>query len=264
MLFQPTFELPTQDMVLLNRRFRPTLWPTVAAGLLLPLLLGLALWQYGRAQEKDALEAQFADGQSVQPTLLGSVEPDAVQPLLFRPVRIEGRYDPNNHYLLDNRTSSGRAGYEVYSLFVPDQGVAGIMVNRGWLPVGVDRAALPDVAVPDRELTIEGRLGYPPRPGILLGDSGYERQGNTPGPQPRVVQLVDLKAMSVAANREVSPMVVMLATQSSHGFERVWRPYIGINADRHRGYALQWFSLAVLLVILYIVLNFRRRETNEH
>ena len=48
-------------MVILNRRFRPTLWPTLAAAALLPLLLGLGIWQYGRAQEKDALEARFAD-----------------------------------------------------------------------------------------------------------------------------------------------------------------------------------------------------------
>jgi len=29
--------------------------------------------------------------------------------------------------------------------------------------------------------------------------------------------------------------------------------------DRHRSYALQWFALAALTVVLYVVLNFRRR-----
>ena len=44
----------------------------------------------------------------------------------------------------------------------------------------------------------------------------------------------------------------------SHGFERVWRPVRGIGPQRHRGYAFQWFSLALALLVIYVVVNTRR------
>ena len=41
------------------------------------------------------------------------------------------------------------------------------------------------------------------------------------------------------------------------GFVREWSPYLGIGPDRHRGYALQWFSLAAAVAVVWIVLKVR-------
>jgi surfeit locus 1 family protein len=43
---------------------------------------------------------------------------------------------------------------------------------------------------------------------------------------------------------------------------RDWeRPDVGVNM--HRGYAFQWFALAVAVVILYLVLNVKRASTRQ-
>ena len=43
---------------------------------------------------------------------------------------------------------------------------------------------------------------------------------------------------------------------------RVWpRPDVGI--DKHRGYALQWFSFALVAIVVWLVLSLRRAEIPE-
>ncbi len=42
------------------------------------------------------------------------------------------------------------------------------------------------------------------------------------------------------------------------GLVRAWpRPDLGV--DKHKAYALQWYVLAALTVILYVVLNIERK-----
>ena len=56
---------------------------------------------------------------------------------------------------------------------------------------------------------------------------------------------------------ELQPVVIQQKNDAGDGLVRDWHRR-DIGADRHRGYALQWFSLALLTVVLYVVLNFER------
>ena len=60
-------------------------------------------------------------------------------------VQISGEWLPDRQFLWDNRTHKGRAGFEV---IIPMRTADGLLVliNRGWLPLGVTRAELPDVS----------------------------------------------------------------------------------------------------------------------
>jgi cytochrome oxidase assembly protein ShyY1 len=56
---------------------------------------------------------------------------------------------------------------------------------------------------------------------------------------------------------KLQPFVIEQASDAQDGFVRQWeRPDAGV--DRHRSYALQWYSFAFLTVVLYVVLNFKR------
>ena len=55
---------------------------------------------------------------------------------------------------------------------------------------------------------------------------------------------------------ELQPVVLQQMSDAKDGLARVWeRPDLGV--DKHRSYALQWYSFATLIVILYVALNFR-------
>ena len=56
----------------------------------------------------------------------------------------------------------------------------------------------------------------------------------------------------------VLPLVLQLDADDPHGFVREWKPVYGIPPAKHRAYAMQWFTLAVVLAIIYIGGNTRR------
>ena len=55
----------------------------------------------------------------------------------------------------------------------------------------------------------------------------------------------------------LQPVVIQQTSDTSDGLAREWeRPDTGV--DRHRSYALQWYSFAALAAVLYVLLGFKR------
>ena len=188
--------------------------------------------------------------------MLGAAGPDTAfehESRDYRRVVATGRYLPL-HYLLDNRTRRGAAGYDVLSpLVFDDEGVRGVMVNRGWIALGPSREVLPETSAPSGALEVRGRSR---RPGaaFLLGDAGY--RGDI---WPRVVQSIDIGKMEETLGVDLLPFVIELEPTEPYGFDRGWPPHGGLTPRRHRAYAFQWFALALTLVVIYVVVNLRRR-----
>jgi surfeit locus 1 family protein len=88
---------------------------------------------------------------------------------------------------------------------------------------------------------------------VRLGDSLISSEG-----WPLVVLELDYEQLGARLGVPLVPMLLYLSEEAADGFERDWRVSPGFGPDTHRGYALQWFSLAAAAVILYLVLNSRR------
>jgi surfeit locus 1 family protein len=226
-------------------RFAPGLMPTVLTAAAVALFVALGFWQLGRAGEKRALAADFAAG---GPAIeWRRLPPDAPR---YQRVALRGRYDPDHQFLLDNRSHASVAGVEVLTPLVLDDGSA-VLVNRGWLPYGATRQDLPSVAVGGETRDIVGRIDELPRPGIWL----------EPPPAagwPRLVQYPRMEELAAALGRELAPRQVLLAPGVPDGYVRDWA-VPGTTADRHLGYAVQWFGFAALAGAIWLVLGFRQR-----
>jgi surfeit locus 1 family protein len=221
--------------------------PAVAVLLMLALLVSAGLWQLRRAEAKRAIIVEQAYRSEKQPL---SLEPDLLDPaslerLRHRQASATGHYREDKQYLLDNRTHKHAAGYHVLTPFQLQGNDVHVLVNRGWLPVGPDRQRLPDVSVSEQSLTLHGVIVAPPGPGLDLGPSGYDDRA-----WPRVVQRVDLSRIQQQLGSPLLPFVVRLSPDSDYGYERDWRLNTGLTPERHVGYAVQWFALAVALLAL--------------
>lgn len=228
---------------------------------MLAMLLQLGFWQLERAIFKEQMQAQASKTAGSDPELahelLQSLPQDA---WYFHPVLAKGTFDAQHQYLFDNRTLDGIAGYHVLSVIT--YGTNHLLVNRGWVPVGPDRRILPDVRIrpsvgPASKLSttgpvaIRGHLATLPGSGILLGETGY----NQPG-WPKVVQSVDLARMREQLGVALLPALMLLDPQHPACLQCRWQPAKGISAQRHRGYAAQWFLLALALVVLLSVVAY--------
>jgi cytochrome oxidase assembly protein ShyY1 len=55
----------------------------------------------------------------------------------------------------------------------------------------------------------------------------------------------------------LQPIVLQQTSEAADGLARVWgRPDTG--ADKHRGYAFQWYALATTIFIAYVAFSFKR------
>ena len=232
--------------------FTPGLWPSIATALLLPFLVGLGIWQLERASWKQGLIDDQAERAQQAPVLLELLlERD--EALQYRPVAVRGYYDLEHQLLLDNRTHQGYAGYHVLTpLLLGNRGRA-VLVNRGWVPVGEYRARLPELPGPVDEIVVNASIKLPPEKFFRLGATEEVNEG-----WPKVVQQMKLPQLEQQLGYSLLPVVLLQDPADEYGFVREWQAVYGVNPDKHRAYALQWFTLALVLLAIYIGVNTKR------
>jgi surfeit locus 1 family protein len=111
--------------------------------------------------------------------------------------------------------------------------------------------------VSTQEREIKGRADELPRAGMQLGAQlplalPYPVVANFPT-HTEIAALLRESAWAQAAN------LVLLDPGEPDGYLRQWQPP-GFPPIRHIAYAVQWFSLAAALIVIYIVTNLRRAE----
>jgi len=229
-------------------QFRPGPFMTAATLAFCALTLALGLWQTRRAAEKDSLQAML-DRRTGEPPLILPPAPAGWDAVAMRRVSARGEYAERFGILLDNKVHRGRVGYEV----VTPLRIAGsdlhVLVNRGWVAAGRTRDDLPQVPAIRGPQTVEGIA-------VMPAERVYELAADTP--RSAVWQHLVLDRYRAWSGLELAPFVLQQTNDAGDGLVREWdRPDTG--ADRHRSYALQWFSFTALAVVLYVVLNTKRR-----
>lgn len=203
--------------------------------LLIPLLLWLGVWQLQRAAEKQQLLDRWNSARTNLTALPESVT-DSVS------VQLSGRFVPGVIYLLDNRTREGRAGYEVVVPFKAEQSmqeVRLVLVNLGWIAASQYREQLPDIDLPQEIVSLSGRLVTPSAPLQLLPDTW---------PQSGLVRIQQLDMVRLARRHPgLYPAVIRLEKPLLPELRVGW-PVVTMLPERHIGYAVQWFGLALVLM----------------
>jgi surfeit locus 1 family protein len=227
--------------------FRPRLIPTLAAALLIALTLWLGRWQVNRAEEKSARHALLQARQDEMPLrLTGSVA--SAEPLLYRKLSASGEWVPEGQVFVDNQSHGARAGFHVVTPLRIRGSDAVLLVNRGWIGRGREYPQPPRVDVPAGVVDVSGTGSLPPARFLELSNEGVT--GN-------VFQNLSIERYRAVTKLPALP-IVLLADVPAPGLQPVREtPRMGV--EKHREYALTWFSLAVTAFVLWIAMNVRRR-----
>jgi surfeit locus 1 family protein len=215
----------------------------------------LGLWQWHRADQKRAQQSAFVAGMAALPVAL---EQQSLASLpRYAHVALRGRYDTAHQFLLDNISRDGRAGYEALT---PLQLLDGrvLLVNRGWLPLPEgSRARLPDIALGENaaaERALSARVDELPVSGLASGRAPPPNDG----PWPRLTSFPLANELANALRQPVELRQLLLDADQPDGYRRDWQAAsAGFGPERHMAYAIQWWSLGALVLVIYVYMNVR-------
>jgi surfeit locus 1 family protein len=226
--------------------FHPRAIPTLAAIAMIALTASLGRWQLGRAGEKVAIQSLLEARMSEQPVVVtGALDAEAMR---YRRATASGEYWAGGQVFLDNQQDLGRAGYHVLTPLALAPGGPYLLVNRGWVARGAQYPKPPAVDLPHGRVEVAGLLVPPVKRFLEL--SGDVIDGS-------VWQNLKLDQWRNRTGKDVLALVLVSDSPAAGLVKVAERP--AENIDMHRGYAFQWFALATAVLVLWVVLNVKRR-----
>lgn len=229
--------------------FTPPAWVVPVFLALFVLLLGLSVWQIRRGQAKAQIIAQRVAAGKTAPVPLDSVTSHD-----YPRVVIKGHYLQDKQLLLDNQIYKHNAGFHVWTPLLRDDGKGIVMVDRGWIPMTDQRRGQPSApAASKAQVRIVGLWRDWPSPGLRVANHTCNESH-----WPRIMEYPTYPEVACNYNRHVADGLLLLGEDQPGGFPRTWERLEGLPPSRHYGYALQWFALAMTLLVIFIALNTRR------
>jgi cytochrome oxidase assembly protein ShyY1 len=231
-------------------QFDPEWRITLFTAVMVALMVSLGLWQLQRADEKSALAAAFQQRQAQPPALLSELRGKPAAALAYAQVQLTGTFLPEEYFLLDNRVSGGRFGYEVLGILRLGDGSGTVLVNRGWIAGDSSRRELPDVPQVAGQVNLTGHVYVAPGAPYLLAEQQLQAGW------PKRIQAVEMGIMQppvMAITRgNVFPYPVRIDAGSPGALLVDWK-VVNVSPQKHQGYAVQWFAMAAVLSIFYVL-----------
>lgn len=220
-----------------------------AAGVLVIALVcvRLGFWQLERQQQRDARNAALEvalqlPALQLQGDSLAAVfaRPDRY---LYRRVRLQGQYQPQEEVVLRGRSLNGAPGVHLVTPLRLSADAGIVLVNRGWVASSDASTVDPRPFVEPGHRTVEGIL-QPFSPGGDVREALIEVDGETV----RTVQRLNHEVLSAAGGARLLPLLVHELPGSApeppvrHGIP-------ALDRGPHLGYAFQWFSFAAIAIL---------------
>ena len=232
----------------LSFRFR---WvPFIAATLVVAVGISLGNWQLRRAEQKLALQQQMSARAEFVPVNANVLVPTQT-PEEFRRVIAEGEFISSWAVYLDNRPYQGKAGFYLLMPFKLAGSEQSVLVLRGWFPRDAsDRERIPTIAVPKGVIRLEGRVRTTTGKLMQLGEAAALQPG-------AIAQNVDIADFARASKLSLQTFIIEQTNDAADDLVRDW-PTPSVGIDTHKGYAFQWYALAFVAAVFFLLTGFKR------
>ena len=225
----------------------PSWLPLIVGALLVAQFAGLGAWQISRGMEKRAEQQSFRDETGF------AAWHDGMEVRPYQRLKASGSYDTEHQVLLENIIVNSRYGYYVITPLVGNGDEPVLLINRGWIEKTSESLDVARLDLPSGPVTVHGRAGSLPRPGMKMGDAFRPGQG-----WPKGAVYPSTEEVAAELGAEVQPFVLLMDHDEELGFYRHWVP-TEFGPGKHFGYALQWFAMGAVLSGL-LVWNYRKKR----
>lgn len=218
------------------------------------ILINLSYWQLSRAAEKtEHLQhlAQLQANGALQPAQLAELNSSELD---GAPLTGQVRWLAPYIWLLDNQIVNGQAGYDVIVPVQADGLAQPLLVNLGWLAGTASRDVLPQPEI-STSFTLQGLLRTEVDGLMLLGQNAENK-----GQWPMRIQQVNYTELAQHSGLALYPALVY--QQQGSPFVPHYKAVV-LPPEKHRGYALQWFLLAVAVLGVALAASHQGRAKHE-
>lgn len=223
---------------------------TLFTALLFPFLVYLGVWQIGRAEQKQTILQEWQLQQAKPPV---EFSPSLNSTDQFRRVWLTGTINRERYWLIENKTMFGRLGaYVVVAVNVSEGGNNNssgntiLPVNLGWVELPPLREVFPEITLPSGEMRITGMLSAVSHSPLINEADNTHRQW------PHKMLEIDLAQMEQQFGKPLYPLVLQVDPDSAAAFDVDWKA-VNMTSSQHNGYAVQWFTMAGVLFILWLL-----------
>lgn len=230
----------------------PWLLKHASALVVLILLINLGLWQLRRLEERRSLNENITAALN-QPAVPLTGEPVNPVELHFHRVEVTGVFDNAGTIVIRNQLLGDQPGLHVVTPLRINGSDMAVLVDRGWIPRGDSDPEPASLTRYDLsgEVTIEGiAFQTQTRPSSLAPFDPPLKEGQT-----RLVSWfrVDIDRIQAQVPYPLLPIFIRQLPAPNAPTGVLPQPDSGITPDEgpHLGYAIQWFSFAVILVVTY-------------
>lgn len=230
-------------------RFRPLPMLTVWTLIGIVLLCGLGKWQLDRLQWKLGLIAAAETRSHAPPVPIDDLLGKPARAVEYTHAAASGEFVAGKRAYLFSQLEDGRIGFQVVEpMHLADGRV--LLVDRGFVPQAGANTPAPSAPTPAGEAQIAGLVRSEQKPGLF-----------TPPPDLKnmVFYVRDIPAIAAAlgANGALPVMLAEdrdrpLGTYPEGGHTRL------TFRNDHLQYAITWFSLALVLLVMYFIYHAKR------
>ena len=213
------------------------------------ILISLGIWQLNRLEQRRALNQAILDGLNQPPiTLTGQpVNPDALN---FRPVSVTGTFDNEASVILRGRSLNAQQGAELIVPLKIEGANQAVLVNRGWIPLAFSDAEARRAYDVGGSVTVKGIANKTQtRPNTFIAPTDP-----TPPPGQKGLDAwfrVDIDRIQQQVDYPLLPVFIEQSPNPESTAPPIGKATVDLSDGPHLGYAIQWFSFALILAGIY-------------
>jgi surfeit locus 1 family protein len=207
------------------------------------ILVALGFWQLDRAEEKRRKQLAIEARLIAKPVAFEDLLQNTSESLNLQRVYLQGSYLVDRTILLTNKFYLGQRGYEVLTAFKLKSINQIVMVSRGWTDARPGPNGPRNLETPAGEHHLIGAIHVPSGPSFFTDEPIKDDVW------PLRLHHLSMDNIDRLFSVPVFPYVVRLDETMPGVLHRYW-PVPDLHPERSTSYAVQWFSMAILLIVV--------------
>lgn len=227
---------------------------TLLVLLAMAVMARLGVWQLDRREQRLAHNADLAAKLEQPPLSLNDLAaglvavPDDRDEIRNTRGIASGRYDYEHQLLLVQQVYQDSLGSHLLTPLILDGSDKAILVDRGWIPA--------DDSKPASAAQFNSDTGTVSVSGFVQPSQRIGRPAEVDASQPARLEWyqADLPAIGAQMPYEILPVYLLQSPDPAGNMAPPFRedPEIDLSEGPHLGYAIQWFSFAIVAGVIYL------------